>query len=134
MQELWGKRIVALIIDAIFITLFMWVLTAILYPLIAFTNLYFVFNFWIILWGFLIVTYFTLMEGKWSTTLGKGLLKLKVQSRDFDMNYKIALTRNISKFLWIPLLIDLAMGFMGSKANKRRYLDDFANTEVILVE
>ena len=48
MQEFWGKRTVALIIDVIFITLFMWALTAILYPLIALTNLYFVFNFWFI--------------------------------------------------------------------------------------
>jgi uncharacterized RDD family membrane protein YckC len=134
MQEFWGKRTVALIIDVIFITLFMWALTAILYPLIALTNLYFVFNFWFILWGFITLAYFTLMEGKWSTTLGKGLMKLKVQAIQGDMNYQTALMRNLSKFLWIPLLIDVTIGFIGAKANKRRYLDDIANTRIILLE
>ncbi len=132
MQQFWGRRIVALIIDAIFISLLMWALTALLYPLIALTNLYYVFNFWLILWGFLIVIYFTVMEGKWSTTLGKGLLKLKVETIDGDMNYKRALLRNLSKFLWIPLIVDVAIGFRG--ANKGRYLDDYVNTRVITLE
>jgi uncharacterized RDD family membrane protein YckC len=132
MEQFWGRRMAALIIDAIFISLLMWALTALLYPLIALTNLYYVFNFWLILWGFLIIIYFTVMEGKWSTTLGKGLLKLKVQTKDGDMNYQRALLRNLSKFLWIPLLIDAAIGFRG--ANKGRYLDDYANTRVIRLE
>jgi len=132
MEQLWGRRMAALIIDAIFISLLMWALTALLYPLIAMTNLYYVFNFWLILWGFLIVIYFTVMEGKWSTTLGKGLLNLKVQTKDGDMNYKRALVRNLSKFIWIPLLIDVAMGFRG--ANKGRYLDDYVSTRVIRLE
>lgn len=134
MQEFWNKRIMALIIDAIFISLLMWAFTALLYPLIALTNLYFVLNFWLILWGFLILLYFTLMEGKWSTTLGKGLLKLKVQAIEGDMNYKRALMRNLSKFLWIPLLVDVAIGFRGSKGDKRRYLDDYAKTRVLKIE
>ncbi len=132
MEQLWGRRMAALIIDAIFISLLMWALTALLYPLIAMTNLYYVFNFWLILWGFLIVIYFTVMEGKWSTTLGKGLLNLKVQTKDGDMNYKRALVRNLSKFIWIPLLIDVAMGFR--VANKGRYLDDYVSTRVIRLE
>ena len=134
MQGYWGKRTVALIIDAIFITLLMWALTAILYPLIAFTNLYYILNFWFILWGFLTLAYFVYMEGKWSTTLGKGLLKLKVQAIQEDMNYQKALMRNLSKFLWLPLLVDVAIGFKGAKANKQRYLDDFSNTRIVLLE
>ena len=54
------------------------------------------------------------MEGKWSTTLGKGLLKLKVQAIEGDINYKRALMRNLSKFLWIPLVVDVGLGYMTS--------------------
>jgi len=135
MQEFWGGRLAALIIDAIFITLLMWVVTAILYPLIAWANLYPILNYWIILWGILILLYFTVMEGKWSTTLGKGLFKLKVQAVDGTMNYKKAFLRNISKFLWIPLVVDLAIGFSrGETGIRRRYLDQVAGTNVVKVE
>lgn len=135
MQEFWGRRLVALIVDVIFITLLMWVLTAIIYPVLAWNNLYSVLNYWLILLGVLIVLYFTIMEGKWSSTLGKGLLKLKVQAADGNMNYKKAFLRNISKFLWIPLVIDLLIGVVVSKeGTRKRYLDLLAKTTVIKVE
>ncbi len=135
MQEFWGRRLAALIVDAIFITLLMWVLTAIIYPLVALNNLYSVMNYWFVLLGVLIVLYFTVMEGKWSTTLGKGLLRLKVQADDGNMNYKKAFLRNISKFLWVPLVIDLLIGVVVSKEGTRqRYLDILAKTTVIKVE
>jgi uncharacterized RDD family membrane protein YckC len=135
MQEFWGRRLVALIVDAIFLSLLMWVLTALIYPLIAWTNLYSVLNFWFVLWGVLILLYFTFMEGKWSTTLGKGLLKLKVQAIEGNMNYKNALIRSISKFLWIPLVVDIAIGFaIGTEGNRQRYLDRVSKTRVVKVE
>lgn len=135
MQEFWGGRLAALIVDAIFITLLMWVLTSILYPLIAWANLYPILNYWIILWGVLILLYFTVMEGKWSTTLGKGLIKLKVQAVDGEMNYKKAFLRNISKFLWIPLVVDMAVGFSrGETGTRKRYLDHVAGTIIIKSE
>ncbi len=135
MQEFWGRRLVALIVDAIFITLLMWVLTAIVYPVLAWNNLYSVFNYWLVVLGVLIVLYFTVMEGKWSSTLGKGLLKLKVQAADGNMNYKKAFLRNISKFLWIPLVVDFLIGLIVSKeGTRKRYLDLLAKTTVIKVE
>lgn len=135
MQEFWGRRLAALIVDVIFITLLMWVLTAIIYPVLAWNNLYSVFNYWLVLLGVLIVLYFTVMEGKWSTTLGKGLLRLKVQADDGNMNYKKTFLRNISKFLWIPLVVDLLIGLVMSKEGARqRYLDILAKTTVIKVE
>lgn len=135
MEEFWGGRLAALIVDAIFITLLMWVGTAILYPLIAWVNIYPILNYWIILWGVLILLYFTIMEGKWSTTLGKGLFKLKVQNVDGVMNYKVAFLRNISKFLWIPLVVDVAVGFSrGETGTRKRYLDPVAGTTVIKAE
>jgi uncharacterized RDD family membrane protein YckC len=135
MQEFWGRRLAALIVDAIFITLLMWVLTAIIYPVLAWNNLYSVLNYWLVLLGVLIVLYFTVMEGKWSTTLGKGLLRLKIQADDGNMNYKKAFLRNISKFLWIPLVVDILIGLVMSKdGTRQRYLDRLAKTTVIKVE
>lgn len=135
MQEFWGRRLAALIVDAIFITLLMWVLTAIVYPILALNNLYSVLNYWLVLLGVLIILYFTVMEGKWSTTLGKGLLKLKVQAADGDMNYKKAFLRNISKFLWIPLVVDLIIGFArGKEGIRQKFMDQVARTTVINVD
>ena len=134
MQEFWGIRLVALIIDAIFVTLLLWVLTALIYPLIALANIYALLNFSLILLGIITLLYFMVMEGKWSTTLGKGLLKLKVESTEGEMNYKIALIRNLSKFLWIPLVVDVIVGFRGSDGIRQRYLDKFAGTKVVKIE
>lgn len=135
MQEFWGRRLVALIVDAIFITLFLWVLTAIIYPVVALLDVYSIFNFWLILLGIIILLYFTLMEGKWSTTLGKGLVNLKVQAKEGDMGYKKAFLRNLSKFLWIPLVVDVIIGFTtAADGNKGRYLDKVAETRVVLKE
>jgi len=135
MQEFWGRRIVALIVDALFITLFLWVLTALIYPLVALLNIYAVFNFWLILLGVIILFYFTIMEGKWCTTLGKGLVNLKVQSIEGGMTYKKAFLRNLSKFVWIPLVVDVAIGFArATDGSKGRYLDKVAGTKVVLKE
>lgn len=134
MQEFWGIRLVALIIDAIFVTLLLWVLTALIYPLLALANIYALFNFWLIFLGVITLLYFMVMEGKWSTTLGKGLLGLKVQATEGEMNYKKALIRNLSKFLWIPLVVDIIVGFRGSDGSRQRYLDKFARTRVVKIE
>ncbi|NYB52158.1 MAG: RDD family protein [Methanobacteriaceae archaeon] len=131
MQEFWGLRLAALIIDVIFITLLLWILTALIYPLIAWTGGFAILNFWLLLWGIITLLYFTIMEGKWCTTLGKGLFKFKVRSDEGEMNYKKALLRNLSKFLIIPLVVDIAVGFRAEKETKKRYLDHFAGTRVV---
>lgn len=128
----WGGRITAFLIDAIFITLLFWVITAVIYPLIAWANLYPILNFWAIFLGIVIVFYFTFMETKWGSTLGKGLLRLKVKAKDGKMDYRKALIRNIPKFLWFPLIIDIILGSMGNEKN--RYFDTLANTVVIKQE
>jgi uncharacterized RDD family membrane protein YckC len=134
MQQFWGIRLVALIIDAVFITLLLWVLSALVYPLVASTGYFGVLNYWYILWGIVIWLYFTVMEGRWSSTLGKGLFKLKVQAKEGEMSYKKAFIRNISKFLWIPLVVDVAIGFASGQETKERYLDRVAGTMVIKTE
>jgi len=133
MTGLWGRRIVALLIDALFITLLLWVFTAVVYLIIAWTNTYYILNFWPILLGLIILLYFTLLEGKWATTLGKGALKLRVEAREGNLNYSKAFLRNLSKFLWVPLILDVIIGFsVSSRGSRQLYLDKLAGTEVLL--
>lgn len=130
MQGLWSRRIVALFIDATIITLFLWVLVAVLYPLIALLNIYLILSLWLPLTAIFIISYFTYFEHKYGVTPGKNVMKLKVRSLKGSMNYKRALIRNLSKILWIPLVIDIIIGFALGKP-RQRYLDRAAGTEVI---
>lgn len=88
MQNFWSRRFAALIIDMVILTLLLWIVTAITYPLIAAANVFVVLNYWPLLAAFLIIGYFTYMEGKESVTLGKIVMKLRVNSVDGNMNYK----------------------------------------------
>jgi len=131
LEGFWSRRIVALLIDAILLTLFLWAITAAVYPIVAWTNTFYVLNFWPILSGIVIVLYFTILEGKWATTLGKSALKLNVKARDGNLNYNKTFLRNLSKFLWIPLILDVIIGFsLSSRGSRQLYLDRIAGTEV----
>ena len=133
MADLWRKRLVALIIDFIIITLLLWVIVAVIYPVIALASIYVLFNIWIPIAAILIVAYFTYFEGKYSTTPGKNVMKLKTKALKGQMSYKKALIRNLSKILWFPLIIDMIIGFfMGSP--RERFLDRLAKTEVVKIE
>lgn len=133
MAGLWGKRLVALIIDALIITLLLWVIVAVIYPLIALLNLFILFNIWVPIAAILIVAYFTYFEGKYRTTPGKNVMKLKIRATEGKMGYKKALIRNLSKILWVPLIVDVIVGFIMGKP-RERYLDRLAKTEVVKAE
>lgn len=129
----WSRRILALLIDALLITLFLWVITAVVYPIIAWTNTFYILNLWPILLGIVILAYFTILEERWATTLGKGALELKVVAKDGNLNYNKAFLRNLSKFLWVPLVLDVIIGFLVSgRGNRQLYLDKLAGTDVIV--
>ncbi len=133
MQGSWSRRFVALIIDATIITLFSWITVSLIYPLIALTNLFQVLGFWLPLVAVLIIVYFTYFEGKYRATPGKNLMKLKVKPQKGDMSYTKAFIRNLSKILWLPLIVDLIVGFAFGSPRKR-YLDRLAKTEVVNFE
>lgn len=133
MQSLWKKRLAALVIDAVFVTIIVWIIGAIIYPLIAVTNIYGILNYWFILTAIIILGYFTYLESNYGLTLGKNLLKLKVTADEGQITYKKALIRNLSKILWLPLIVDIiAVHFTDS--SKLRYLDVVADTDVQSLE
>ncbi len=130
MEKLWGKRFTALLIDIIAVTLVTWIISALIYPLIAMAGIFSILNYWLILTIILIMGYFTYLEGKYSTTLGKQVIKLKVITDEGKMDYKKACLRNISKILWIPLILDVIVA-SAAKISKIRYLDKIASTNVV---
>ncbi len=133
MPGLWGKRFVALIVDFLIITLLLWVIVAVIYPVIVLLNLFVLFNIWVPLAAIMIVIYFTYFEGKYGTTPGKNVMKLKVRATKGEIGYSKALIRNLSKILWVPLVVDVIVGFAMGKP-RERYLDRLAKTEVVKTE
>ncbi|MBI5680644.1 MAG: RDD family protein [Methanobacterium sp.] len=131
MEKLWGKRFLALIVDAAVITLIIWVLSALIYPLIAFANIYGILNYWLILTAIIIMAYFTYFEGSSGQTLGKSLMKIKVVADEGKIDYRKAFIRNLSKILWVPLIVDVIAGFAAGNS-KIRYLDKIAATNVVI--
>ncbi len=129
MQNLWGKRFAALIIDFLIIMIVIWIFSAIIYPLIAQITIYEILNYWLIVAALFIITYFTYFEGKYSTTPGKNAMKIKVIADKGEMDYKKAFIRNLSKILWFPLIVDIIAGYAAGNS-KLRYLDIIAGTDV----
>ncbi|MEN6593177.1 MAG: RDD family protein, partial [Methanobacterium sp.] len=88
---------------------------------------------WVPLAAVVIVAYFTYFEGKYSTTPGKNVMKLKVRAIKGEIGYKKTLIRNLSKILWFPLVVDVIVGLAMGKP-RERYLDRLAKTEVVKTE
>ncbi len=132
MENLWGRRFVALIVDIIILTLFMYIMTAVIFLLFAGVGIFSVLNYWIFMAAIIIIVYFTFMEGKTNSTLGKNLLKLQVMTFNGNMGYKKAFIRSLSKILYVPLIVDVLLGFIFGDSNDR-ILDKISDTYVVRV-
>ncbi len=141
MQNLWVRRFFAIAIDFVILMIVMWLIAVIMYPLIIVTGAFFLFNYWLLVAAFVILGYFTYMEGKKGTTIGKKIIKLKVIALNGEMTYEHAFIRNLSKVHWIPLILDVLFGFIEKdpkrkigfiikKDSKQRFMDRIANTVV----
>lgn len=131
MQNLWGKRFAALIIDFLIVLLVIWVFSAIVYPLIAVANIFGILNYWLIVTALVVIAYFTYFEGKLGTTPGKNVMKIEVVVDNGEMNYKKAFIRNLSKIFGVLLIIDIIVDYAFGNS-KLRYLDEVAGTDVKL--
>jgi uncharacterized RDD family membrane protein YckC len=130
MDNFWGQRFLALLVDIIILTLFMYVLSAIVFLLFAQLGIFSALNYWIIIGAIIIIVYFTFMEGMTSSTLGKKLFKLKVKAVNGNMSYIKAFIRNLSKIYYFPLVVDVILGFIFGDSNDR-ILDKISGTYVI---
>ncbi len=130
MENYWGRRLEALVIDIIILTLFMYVVSAIIFFLFAQFGNFSALNYWIFIAAIIIITYFTVMEGKTNSTLGKKLFKLKVKAVKGNVGYKKAFIRNLSKIYYFPLIVDIILGYIFGKSNDR-ILDQISGTYVV---
>lgn len=130
MEYYWGRRLGALIVDIIILTLFMWILSLIIFLITAGVGVFSALNYWIFIGALIIIAYFTYMEGKTSSTFGKRLLNLKVETEEGNMDYRKAFIRNLSKILYLPLIIDVILGFLFGDSNDR-ILDKISGTYVV---
>jgi uncharacterized RDD family membrane protein YckC len=132
MENLWGRRFAALIVDILILTLFMYVVSAVIFLLFAGLGIFSVLNYWIFIAAIIIIVYFTFMEGKTSSTLGKTLLKLKVMAVKGNMSYRKAFIRSLSKILYVPLIVDVLLGYIFGESNDR-ILDKVSGTYVVSI-
>ncbi len=130
MGNFWSRRFIALVVDIIILTLLMWILSAIVFMIGAGVGIFSSLSYWIFIAAVIIIVYFTYLEGKSSMTLGKRMFNLKVVAENGDMNYKKAFIRNLSKILYLPLIVDLILGFIFVKSNDR-LLDKISGTYVV---
>ncbi len=130
MGNFWGRRLIALIVDIIILTLFMWILSGIVFVITAGIGVFSTLNYWIFIGAIIILAYFTYFEGKTGKTLGKRMFNLKVVAEDGNLTYKKSLIRSLSKILYLPLILDLILGFIFVKSNDR-FLDRVSGTQVV---
>ncbi len=81
------------------------------------------------------IGYFVIFEGKYSTTPGKWLLKLKVVSEfGIKITWQQAIIRNFTRIRGELLLLDLLIGKFVMKLDRQRAMDKLAQTIVIKIK
>jgi uncharacterized RDD family membrane protein YckC len=137
-QSYWVRRLVALFIDAIIVSIALGIVTALLaLPFffvsgpVAFRSVFA--GAYSFAYGIILVVYFTFAEVLTGTTLGKRLFGLRVRAGAGGRHptFSEAILRNISKIYWLLLLLDTVVGLATSKSYTRKFSDRFAGTEVV---
>ena len=136
-MDLFGKRVVAYILDFFVVSAFMWIISYFAYFFINYFNIFQIYHYFVFILPILILLYFTILEKNIGATVGKRLMFIEVKSavprrgrlgRDYSITYSQALIRSLSKIYWFPIIIDVILGRI---AGKTRLLDGITRTTVI---
>jgi len=127
MVELWRERLYAFIVDFLIVTALMYILTVLLYPAVLLLNLFSIYSYWLPLLAVITLLYFSYLEYHGGTP-GKRLQGLMVVSEEGDLQPWQVVLRNLSKVLWLPLAVDVLLGYL---LGHLRILDAIARTAVI---
>ena len=136
-MDLFGKRVVAYILDFFVVSAFMWIVSYFAYFFINYFNIFQIYHYFVFILPILILSYFTILEKNIGATVGKRLMFIEVKSavprrgrlgRDYSITYSQALIRSLSKIYWFPIIIDVILGRI---AGKTRLLDGITRTTVI---
>lgn len=136
-MNLFGKRVVAYILDFFVVSAFMWIISYFAYFFINYFNIFQIYHYFVFILPFLIMFYFTFLEKNLGATVGKRLMFIEVKSvvprrgrlgRDYSITYSQAFIRSLSKIYWFPIIFDVILGrFTG----KTRLLDGITRTTVV---
>jgi uncharacterized RDD family membrane protein YckC len=137
-QQYWGRRLLAYIIDAIILSVVAWVLVSIV-GFFAYGFSYgfyqpysWFFGLFPLLWGVASVLYFVFMDFRYAGTLGKSLMSLRVTTDDGQApTMDKAFVRNISKIHWALLFLDLIAGLLTETDYRKKFTDKLAKTLVV---
>ena len=136
-MDLFGKRVVAYILDFFVVSAFMWIISYFAYFFINYFNIFQIYHYFVFILPFLILLYFTILEKNIGATVGKRLMFIEVKSavprrgrlgRDYSITYSQALIRSLSKIYWFPIIIDVILGRI---TGKTRLLDGITRTTVV---
>ncbi len=138
-QDHWLKRVIAYVIDVVIVSVALLVVAiASAFPALLGVLFAQTFSFaW--LWGFwfgglaplIILAYFVLAEGLFGRTIGKeamGLRVVRVDTKRLDL--WSSLVRNISKIVFILLILDVAVGLGTYGDGRQKYSDRYIGTSV----
>ncbi len=136
-MDLFGKRVVAYILDFFVVSAFMWIVSYFAYFFINYFNIFQIYHYFVFILPILILLYFTILEKNIGATVGKRLMFIEVKSavprrgrlgRDYSITYSQALIRSLSKIYWFPIIIDVILGRI---TGKTRLLDGITRTTVV---
>ena len=142
-QNHWARRLIALIIDAVIVSIVLVILAAVV-AIPFFIGASFrsgvVFSTWWGTWvgawfgglaGAFVFLYFFLAEGLYGRTIGKEAMGLRVERVDGKrVDFRDSLIRNISKIYWVLLLIDVAVGLGTHGEMSQKWSDRYVGTKV----
>jgi uncharacterized RDD family membrane protein YckC len=75
------------------------------------------------------MVYFVLLEKFAGSTVGKGVMKLEVKSKNgASISWLQAIVRNLTKIYWIPIIFDWAIGKL---LKTDRVLNNISKTVVV---
>ena len=123
-QEYWIRRLVALVVDAVIVSLVLFVigLEPFSFRLLSISTL----------GGFALFAYTVVFEYLRGQTLGKMVMGLRVVGVREKVDLSRLLIREISKVHVVLLLLDVLVGIMVEKNGRQRYLEVLsATTEVV---
>ena len=134
---LFGKRVVAYILDFFVVSAFMWIFSYFAYFFINYFNMFQIYHYFVFILPILIIVYFTVLEKNLGATVGKRLMFIEVKAtvprrgrlgRDYSITYGQALIRSLSKIYWFPIIFDVILGKI---TGKTRLLDGITRTTVV---
>lgn len=134
LQEYWIKRIIAYIIDSIFVGVAAVVLLGItFFPTIVANpaSLFNILGFPFVM-GLLYIIYFPVAETMYGATFGKNIMGFKVVTKTGERpSFEKSFIRNVTKIHQVLLLLDVIGGLITSTELHKKYTDVIANTTVV---